>query len=50
VIALGFGTVRGAVYSPLVLMVPTVEFPPVTWLTSHRIAALLAWLTVAVNC
>ena len=42
------GTVKGAVYSPVVLMVPTVVLPFIMSLTDQLTAPEL--LTVAVNC
>jgi hypothetical protein len=45
----GLGTVAGAVYSPLVLMVPTVKLPPMTPFTSQNTPELLL-LTDAENC
>jgi hypothetical protein len=38
----GFGTAPGAVYSPSVEIVPTVELPPVTLFTCHVTLVLLA--------
>ena len=46
----GEGTPFGALYSPLVLMVPNVEFPPVTPFTFHVTDLFVALVTVAVNC
>jgi hypothetical protein len=48
--AAGFGTVAGAVYKPLVEIVPTVVLPPDTSLTLHATAVLLVPVTLAVNC
>jgi hypothetical protein len=48
----GLGTVDGALYSPLVVIVPTVAFPPATPLTNQLTAELKlpVPLTVALNC
>jgi hypothetical protein len=46
----GLGGVAGAVYSPLVEIVPTVEFPPVTPFTDQVTPVLVVFVTVAVNC
>jgi hypothetical protein len=46
----GLGTAEGAVYSPDVEIVPTVESPPVTPLTCQVTAVLEVPVTVAVNC
>jgi hypothetical protein len=46
----GEGTLPGALYSPLVLMVPNVEFPPVTPFTFHVTDLFVVLVTVAVNC
>jgi hypothetical protein len=46
----GDGTDGGALYRPLVLIVPTVEFPPVTPFTFHITAVFDVFDTVAVNC
>jgi hypothetical protein len=43
------GTLDGAVYRPLLVMVPTVELPPATPFTS-QVAAVLVPLTIALNC
>jgi hypothetical protein len=40
----------GAVYRPLVLIVPVARLPPVTPLTSQLIPVSVVPLTVAVNC
>jgi hypothetical protein len=42
--------VAGAVYSPLVEMVPAVELPPGTPSTDHCTPVLVVPVTVAVNC
>jgi hypothetical protein len=47
---LGVGTTAGAVYKPLVSMVPNVALPPLTPLTCHVTAVLLVPVTVEVNC
>jgi hypothetical protein len=47
---LGEGTEAGAVYSPVALIVPTVEFPPVTLFTCHVTAVFEVFATAAVNC
>jgi hypothetical protein len=39
----------GAVYKPVVLIVPTLELPPVTLSTDHATLWLVSFLTVAVN-
>ena len=44
------GTVAGAVYRPLVEIVPIVEFPPGVPLTIHVTGALATPLTVAAYC
>ena len=44
------GTVAGAVYKPVALIVPTVEFPPVTLFTCDVTAVLEVFATVVVNC
>ncbi len=44
------GTFVGALYSPLVLMVPIVEFPPVTPFTFQVTEVFVVLVTVAVNC
>lgn len=44
------GTVAGALYMPLVEMVPTVELPPATPFTVQFTAVLLVFETVALNC
>jgi len=44
------GGVAGATYSPVLVIDPTVEFPPVTPLTDHVAAVLVAPLTFAVIC
>jgi hypothetical protein len=53
VIVLGEGIVAGAVYSPLVAMVPIVEFPPTTsplpLLTLHVTLVSVTFVTVAAN-
>src|SRR2546423_886466 len=46
----GSGTTAGAVYTPELDIVPTVELPPVTPLTCQVTAVLLVFCTVAVNC
>jgi len=46
----GLGTAEGAVYSPEVEIVPTVEFPPVAPFTCQVTAVLEVPVTVAVNC
>jgi len=46
----GFGTVAGAVYSPVLLIVPRVEFPPTTPPALQVTAVLVGPVTVAVNC
>src|SRR3981081_2319380 len=46
----GLGTAEGAVYSPEVEIVPTVELPPVTPFTCQVTAVLEVPVTVAVNC
>lgn len=46
----GVGTVAGAVNKPVVEIVPTVELPPDTPLTSQFTFVLLVPVTVAVNC
>jgi hypothetical protein len=46
----GLGTTEGAVYSPAVEIVPTVEFPPATPFTCQVTAVLEVPVTVAVNC
>jgi hypothetical protein len=46
----GLGTAEGAVYSPEEVIVPTVEFPPVTPFTCQVTAVLEVPVTVAVNC
>ena len=47
---LGFGTLAGAEYMPLVSTMPSVAFPPATPFTDHVTAVLLVPVTVAVNC
>jgi hypothetical protein len=47
---LGVGGVAGAVYSPLVSIVPTIEFPLCTPLTCQFTRVLLRFEMVAVNC
>ena len=47
---LGEGTDDGAVYSPLTVIIPNVEFPPATPFTFHVTAWLAAFCTVAPNC
>jgi hypothetical protein len=44
------GTVVGAVKSPVALIVPVVELPPVTLFTCHVTAVFDVFATVAVNC
>jgi hypothetical protein len=44
------GGVAGALYSPLVEIVPTVEFPPVTSFTDQVTPVVVVFVTVAVNC
>jgi len=44
------GTMLGALYSPPVLMVPAVEFPPMTPFTFHVTDVFVVLVTVAVNC
>ena len=44
------GTFVGAVYSPDVEMVPSVEFPPLMPFTVQVTAVFVVPLTVAVNC
>src|SRR5882672_7710979 len=44
------GTVAGAVYRPLALIVPTVALPPGTVFTCHVTVVFVAFVTVAVNC
>jgi len=46
----GEGTAEGAVKSPLALIVPCVESPPVTPFTCQVTAVLEVFVTVAVNC
>jgi hypothetical protein len=46
----GLGAVAGALYSPLVVIVPTVEFPPVTPFTDQVTPVVVVFVTVAVNC
>src|SRR5207302_4834143 len=46
----GAGTVVGAVKSPVALIVPVVELPPVTLFTCHVTAVFDVFATVAVNC
>jgi hypothetical protein len=46
----GDGTLFGALYSPLVLMVPNVEPPPVTPFTFQVTDLFVVLVTVAVNC
>jgi hypothetical protein len=46
----GLGTAEGAVYSPEVEIVPTVELPPATPFTCQVTAVLEVPVTVAVNC
>jgi hypothetical protein len=50
VTVLGDGTAFGAVKLPDVVMVPTVEFPPGTPLTSQTTPVFVEKLTDAVNC
>ena len=40
----------GAVYSPALLMIPTVALPPAIESTDHVTAVLVVPLTVALNC
>jgi len=50
-VTLAAGTEAGAVYSPLVLMVPTVAFPPTTPFTLQVTPRFWeSFVTVAVNC
>ena len=44
------GTLAGAVYWPVVLIVPSVALPPATPFTDHVTAVFDVPLTVAVNC
>jgi hypothetical protein len=44
------GTIDGAVYNPLVEIVPIVEFPPAIAFTDQVTPELVALLTMAVNC
>jgi hypothetical protein len=44
------GTATGAVYTPVPLIVPTVEFPPATPFTRQVTPVLLVFCTWAVNC
>jgi hypothetical protein len=44
------GITVGAVYSPLVLIVPIWAFPPTVWFTAQVTAVLVEPVTVAVNC
>jgi hypothetical protein len=44
------GIAVGAVYSPLVLIVPIWAFPPTVWFTAQVTAVLVEPVTVAVNC
>jgi hypothetical protein len=46
----GEGTIFGALYSPPVLTVPNVEFPPVTPFTFHVTEVFVVLVTLAVNC
>jgi hypothetical protein len=46
----GFGAESGAMYSPLLEIVPTELFPPVTPFTCHVTTVLAVPVTVAVNC
>lgn len=46
----GDGTLAGAVYSPLLLMVPTVALPLVTPFTCQVTPVLVVLITVGVNC
>ena len=46
----GLGTEAGAVYIPVLEIVPTVALPPDTLLTCQVTAALVVLLTAAVNC
>jgi hypothetical protein len=41
---------NGAVYTPVLEIVPTIAFPPATPFTCHVAFLLLLLLTVAVNC
>jgi hypothetical protein len=47
---LAVGTVAGEVYSPVVVMVPSVELPPTTPLISHFTVVLVSPVTVALYC
>jgi hypothetical protein len=49
VTAAGDGTVDGAVYTPAVEIIPTVEFPPFTPLTLHVTAMFAVFVTAAMN-
>ncbi len=44
------GTATGAVYRPVLEMVPTVELPPWTPFTDQSADVLVVPVTVAVNC
>ena len=46
----GAGTLAGAVYSPVGVMVPNVAFPPTMLFTLQFTAILLVPVTLAVNC
>jgi hypothetical protein len=50
VTVLGVGTAEGAVYKPVVLIVPWVESPPVTLLTCQMTETSVGPTTVARNC
>jgi hypothetical protein len=50
VTVLGVGTAEGAVYKPVVLIVPWVESPPVTLLTCQMTDTSVGPVTVARNC
>jgi hypothetical protein len=45
----GVGTAAGAVYAPLLEIIPTVALPPLTPLTLQVTAVLDAFVTVAVK-
>ena len=45
----GDGTLAGAIYVPVALMVPSAAFPPATPFTFQMTPVLLVFLTVAVN-
>src|SRR4051812_38802284 len=46
----GLGMTTGAVYSPVLSIVPTVVLPPFTPLTCHVTFVSLVFATMAVNC